>query len=115
MAMKSKSGSVNIPLIGKVTVKKTTDSNNYKDTRMTGVVYGKGDKNIPKEREVTRTSPINGVRTVKTKTYGPTDYYGKQSSITTKRMEVPAGKTVSGKLAEKVNRVNSAFIKKTSK
>lgn len=47
--------------------------NHYQNTRMTGVVYGRGDQKI-------RTNKIVGKSNGKVKivTYSPVDYYGKQ-------------------------------------
>ena len=56
----------------------TYDPNHYKKTRMTGVVYGGKKEKIRTSKTVTKS---NGK--VKTVTYGPIDYYGKQTKTKT--------------------------------
>lgn len=55
--------------------------NNYAKTRMTGVIYGKGDQKIRESKTVTKVTP-RGTR-VKAVKYGPVSYYGKQTKSKT--------------------------------
>lgn len=59
------------------TVTKNYDSSNYKKTRMTGVVYGKGKYPIKSSKVITTKTPRKTTKT--TLTYGPVNYVGKQS------------------------------------
>lgn len=60
------------------TVTKEYDSSNYnKKSRMAGVIYGKGDQKIKSAKTVTTKTPRKTTKT--TTSYGPTNYYGKQS------------------------------------
>lgn len=52
----------------------TYDPTNFAGTLMAGTVYRKGDQKIRKSKTVTKS---NGK--VKTVTYGPMNYYGKQT------------------------------------
>jgi hypothetical protein len=56
------------------------DPNNYEKTRMTGVVYGKKDQKIKKEKVVVYNNTKTNNTRAKIVEYGPVSYYGTQSS-----------------------------------
>lgn len=67
------------------TVVKVSNPKNYTDNRMAAVVYRGNKKPIKQSKTVYKTNTKNSKMKVKTKTFSPANYYGKQKKTVVKK------------------------------